>query len=207
MVTKLSYSLAEVIGKMLESDKDQISIYGYALEIIIGAAVKLICILTLAAFLNILAPAILVLICFAAFRLYAGGVHLSVFGRCLLMGTLIIIILSELAVRLSGWGITIPVLAIFTIMVGFIIIRWAPAGTEKNPLIDPVKIHKRTVRLWILFIVWLLAMFTLEFYGNDIIALAMLFGGMGGIFMVTPIAYLVFHGLDRMFNKIGKGVI
>jgi len=167
--------------------------------------IKLTLLVILSLILDIFWPVILVLLAFAGFRLPGGGVHLSTYSRCLVVGLILILALAKLALTMQ----MDPESLIFALVVVsftaiYTIIRWVPAGTEKKKVTNPAEVKGQKLKTTAFFLLWLITCSLLLFYKQDIYALALVSGAAGGLFFITPWGYRIIHNLDNIINITGR---
>jgi len=207
MVKALSITLAQALGSQLQSDKAQVEIYAYGMEILLGALIKLILLIIISLIMNILPFTMLVLAAFACFRIPGGGVHLSTYGRCLSAGLLLILGLAKISESLFLSAEELLLAVILTGIIAIItIILWIPAGTEKKVFTDPEIIKGQKVKTAFFMMIWLTAISLLMFFNLYDFVLAVVLGALAGLFFITPPGYLIMKRLDNILAEIGKEV-
>ncbi len=207
MVKKISKKLANTIGEKLNNDKDQIDIYAYGLEIIIGSILKLILLISLSLAFGIFKTTALCLIVFIIFRHLGGGVHMSTYYRCLTTGVIMFMVLGKMASIDIPWDILI-ILIFITIFLGiYTIFKWVPAGTEKKRVSDKETIIKLKKESFMVLILWMFIQSFFVKYQLKSYSLSITLGALTSFFLISPWGYWVIYTLDNTINKGKKGGI
>lgn len=203
----LSKALARLLGYKLQADQDQIDIFAYSLEVLLGTVFEIFMIVFLAFLLNIAGTTSICLLVFSSIRFLGGGVHSSTYFRCLITGTLLLLGLGKLAaiplsqtVLSSTWLLAL-LLSIYAVS------RWIPAGTAKKVIRDESVRLKQKRKVSILLGIWLVAAGLLINYGLDSYALAALFGIFGSLFLSSPWGYQTIKTLDNFIDKFLIGLL
>ena len=68
MISSICRKTAEALGKELDANNDQVEVYAYALEILLGTTLKLVLIILLATIFDILITTLIFLFTLAIFR-------------------------------------------------------------------------------------------------------------------------------------------
>lgn len=206
MLRELSNQLAVSLGRQLQASNSEVEVYAYGLEITLGMLVKLALLVILAVIFDLLWPVVLVSIGLFGFRLLGGGSHLSTYMRCLIFGLTVILGLAWLSAFLSDMLILL-ILGISVIWGTGVIIERVPAGTEKKTINDAGQIAKQKLLTSLFMLLWCLASLRLLHDGQASMGSALTLGGLMGIFSISTWGYSMTHGLDIMFNQLGKGVL
>jgi Membrane protein putatively involved in post-translational modification of the autoinducing quorum-sensing peptide len=202
-IATISNRIAIYLDNNLASGQDQTEIYSYGLEILLGAFIKLGVILALAWAMNILLTTSIVLITWAAIRCFGGGVHMSTYLKCFILGTTTIVGLGGISQFELG-RVTLIVLFIFTLILEIIVcMQWAPGDTEKKPIKDEWVRQQQKKKMALVIIVWGLISLYLIDRDLNIYALAMLLGAISSAFLITPWGYRLLESID---NRTGKEV-
>lgn len=203
MISLLSNKLARFIGNKLNANADEIEVYAYGAQIIIGALFKLTAIILLAWILDILPATLLLFVTFAAFRCFGGGAHLDSYARCLFFGITLIIGLGLLSkVQLNSIIVVFLMAsaALAAIMIG---LKWVPGDTEKKRIISEKIRSRQKRRYFYVLLFWGTAVVLLLMQSLNNFALAAVLGCFGSTFLITPIGYQFFTGIDNLFKKKG----
>lgn len=195
------------MGRQLQVTDNQVEVYSYGLEILLGSIVKFVLLVILALLLHILSLTMLVLLTFAGFRIVGGGVHLSTYNRCLVVGVALILALAKLStleVNDSLLIIAFVLVALFTL---YTVIRWVPAGTEKKVISNKADRKKQKLETGLFSIIWMLVFMWFLRNGYSNYSLALITGASGSLFLITPGGYLMMANLDRSLDKLREGVL
>src|SRR5690554_3834037 len=97
MLKTISIHLANSLGRQLQSTPQEVEVFAYGLQVLLGSFVKLLVILGTAYILDTLHVTVFFLISFILLRRYGGGVHFSTYGRCLGFGLILSVFFGKLA--------------------------------------------------------------------------------------------------------------
>src|SRR3989304_1441979 len=119
----------KILNTKYPTKEDQIETLEYGFMFILGAVVKGILLVALAALLGVMMPAIILTLTFSSLRVIAGGYHLKTFGKCMIFSISQFIISALIAQhtyqywsKMNLWG-----LFSFCLVIGlYIIIRYVP---------------------------------------------------------------------------------
>lgn len=131
------------------NEKEQVEVITFGLELIFSELSKLIILLLLGYFLNVMLEVIIITVVFSSFRMLSGGVHLDSFLGCLLL-TLTSVILLAVAVKPLASVLTIASLGlsalILYVLIAFLIVLRVPVTNKNHPITLPAKIryYKKT---------------------------------------------------------------
>jgi accessory gene regulator B len=193
------------LGKELGSHKDQVEVYAYALEILLGTTLKLVLIILLATIFDILITTLIFLFTLAIFRWLGGGVHLSTYLRCLLVGLFIVLgmgYVSSLEVdRL--YIVCLFLLSLFTAI--YVIVKWVPVGTDKKKVTEIEKRLRQKRESIYALIVWSIGVIACIHSNLYSYALAAILGSLFSSFLMMPAGYYVIGNLDNMLAVFSKG--
>lgn len=198
MIASICRKTAEKLGRKLQADQDQVSIYAYGLQIIAETFIKFTLIMLVAALCGIFSTTVIFLFTFSLFRWLSGGVHMSSFLRCLIFGLVLI--------PGMGFTATLPVSkTLLTSLYGiaaaanvYVIWRWVPAGTDKKQITDPQKRLKQKKESLLAFIIWnimVLLSFQNHLYAY---AFAAVLGSLFSSFFIMPAGYRLIDTLDQL---------
>jgi len=204
-----SSKMAKYITDVTELGSGQTDSVRYGLEIILGALIKGVILLTTACFLGILPQVIIALACGGLLRLVSGGAHCTSYLRCLGCGLVIYLSSGEIAIflekSLSHDLLPVILLSCYLIM-ALCACLWAPA-----------EVPYRTINYkeWILFkgftLLFLTALLAVAFLSGGHIRVSFIMAGLLALlaqtFSFTPPGYLVIGKIDDILLYItaGKG--
>ena len=173
-------------------NEEQLEIIEYGLEGLYLTIIKIIIILLLAIVLDILKETVLMIIFYNVTRFFTFGLHAKTSTACLITSLLLFIGGTYLATYLQ---IPLIVKIILSIICLILICIYAPADTEKRPLINPKKRKRFKIQSIIISII----MGTLIIYLNDsYISNFMVIGQLEAVIMILPITYKAF---DLPYNN------
>jgi len=198
MISSICRKIAEGLGRKLETESDQIAIYAYALEIILGTILKFTLIIVLALFFGVLKTSLIFLFTFSLFRWLGGGVHLNTYLGCLIVGLFLVLGMGYVA-TLQIDILYLIGLYLFTLSIAiYIIIQWVPAGTPKKQVTDIQKRLKQKKETLSALIVWSILVFICIYYHLYSYALAGITGLLFSSFFTMPMGYKFIDTLDEL---------
>jgi accessory gene regulator B len=207
MIYAISNNLAAYLGKKLNSSHDNIEMYAYGMQILLGAIIKGFGIVGLAWLLNTLNTTLVLFLVFAAFRCFGGGAHLNTYSRCLIFGVSIIVGLGFLSqIYLST--ITLDILfALSFIFAIYTCVKFAPADTEKKPISDEKIRLRQKKKLLLVIVIWSCTIIYLLKIDRNIFTLAMILGGLSSLLLITPLGYQLLALIDKLAAKGGETIV
>jgi len=159
----------------------------YGLESIYLTYTKIIIILVLSIFLNIIKETILLLICYNIIRTFSFGIHATKSIYCLITSLLLFI---------GGVYVTqyihIPLYIKLTISLILLIClyKYAPADTHKRPLINANKRKKYKIISVVLGGIYCIL---IVIFNDHIISNYLLIGMLEAVIMIHPLIYKIFN--------------
>lgn len=169
-----------------EKNEEELEIIEYGLEALYLTFTKIIIILLLSIVLDIFKETLLMILFYNVIRLFAFGLHAKNSTTCLIMSIILFIGGTYLAIYID---IPIELKFILSITCIILIIIYAPADTEKRPLINA----KKRKRFKILSTITSLIITFLIIYFNDkYISNFMLIGMIESTIMILPITYKLY---------------
>ncbi len=205
MISSICLTIAEALGRRLEADNDQISIYAYALEIVLGTIIKLALITLLATLFGILNTALIFLFTFALFRWLGGGVHLSTYLRCLIVGLMLILSMGYVATFDIDKIYVIGLYILSILIAVYVIIQFVPAGTDKKQVTEIKKRVKQKKETLSTLIIWCILVLTCICNNLYSYALAGILGSLFSSFFMMPLGYHFIGALDDLLEIPEKG--
>jgi len=205
MINSICRRIAEVLGKKLESDSDQITIFTYSLEILLGTMIKIALILILAIIFGILKTALIFLFTFSLFRWLGGGIHLSTYLKCLIAGLFLVLGMGYVATLQIGVLYLIALYLLSILITVYVIIYWVPAGTGKKHIKDIKKRVKQKKETLVALIIWSILVFLCLCNNLYSYALAGILGSLCSSFFMMPMGYQFIGSLDNLLITNGKG--
>ena len=173
-------------NKKKDLNSEQLEIIEYGLESIYLTITKIIIILLLAKILNIFKETILMIVFYNIIRLFSFGLHAKNSTACLITSLMLFIGGTYLSIYLN---ISLIIKEILSILCLILIIIYAPADTEKRPLINKKK-RKRFKILSILTTI--IIIFFITYLDNNILSNFMVIGLIEATIMILPITYKLY---------------
>ena len=200
MKKKLFHKILNII-KTYEKDIDEekLEIIEYGLEAIYLTITKLVVIFLVSYLLGIIKETLYVLLFYNFIRLFAFGMHAKKSIHCLIFSLTFFVLIPYL---ISIFSINYLIKIIFSIISFILVIIYAPADTEKRPLINANKRKKFKV----LSIITSFILLCLIIYYRDYPISSYMFAGfMIASIVILPITYKIF-GLPYNNYKTYKEV-
>jgi len=172
--------------------EEQLEIIEYGLESLYLTFTKIIVILLLSIVLDIFKETLYMILFYNVIRLFAFGLHAKNSISCLVTSLILFIGGTYLSIYLS---INLSLKIILSIISIILIAIYAPADTEKRPLIN----RKKRIRFKILSIITsIIVTILIVYYDNHFISNFMLIGMIEATIMILPITYKLF---DLPYNN------
>ncbi|HBQ85641.1 MAG TPA: hypothetical protein DD811_04040 [Syntrophomonas sp.] len=207
MIEKIALNMAKGLGNTLDSE-ESVEIYAYALQGLLMLILNLILVVSAAFFLKIVPTTLVFLAVFIPFRAFGGGVHLSTFPRCIMIGSFLMLGSAYLAAEMSIETYQLALLCFFILLLAlFSTIKWVPASTKKNPINDPEIIHRQKRNMLIATVTWAVCAYSFIYSNNHSLAFAMVLGAIVSIMLISPLGFYLMGAIDGILNKFGKGVL
>jgi len=198
MISDFSNHIALFLGKNLDAEQDKIEVYAYGLEILLGAAIKLVSILALAWVLDALNTTFILLCTYAALRWFGGGAHMSTYLKCLILGTTLIVGLGKISQSNLEMQL-LTNLSMFTLAFAVCIcLKWVPGDTKKKPINDRKIRNKQKGKMAVIIAIWGLAVSYLVQNDANTCVLAMNLGCISSVFFITPWGYQLLTVIDKL---------
>lgn len=182
----LNYCMNIVKNKYPEYDEERLEIIAYGLEGLYLTFSKVIFIFGLAIILKIFKNVLLLLLFYNIIRFTAFGMHAKKSWHCLVMSTSMFIGGVYLCEYLE---LTLTIKIILSIICILLIARYAPADTEKRPIIN--KKRRKIYKIFSVISAGLFSIFIVIFSEN-IISNYLLFSMIFATLMILPISYKIF---------------
>lgn len=193
--------IAVTMGTQLQVERDKIDIFAYGLEIILGTLVQLTLLILLSFIIGAFKTTMVCLVAFASLRYFGGGTHLSTYSGCLIVGTALLLGLGKLAMTIDVSLAALTGISALTLLTGiYIILRWAPAGTEKKQIKDEsIRLRQRNKALFVLTVCSAVTMVLIQ-QELTAYAFAAVLGTLGSLFLITPWGYRAVKALGNIPN-------
>lgn len=179
-------SMIKNISKYYSYDEEKIQIIKYGLSSLYLTLSKSIVIFSLAYFLGIIKPLLILMTLYGLLRLTVFGVHAKKSWHCWISSLILFIGCPYLCLNLIiDYKVKVALGLICVILLSF----FAPADTEKRPLKNQ---KKRTIYKIISIINSLIFTISFAFVENNTISNCILFSLMLSVFVVLPSTYKLF---------------
>lgn len=203
MIAAVSKNIATYLGNRLITSQDQVEVYEYGLQILLGAMIKVVLIVFLSWALNTFNITLVLFLVFAAFRCFGGGAHLSTYPRCLIFGTSIIVGLGLISqFHLDSTVLKVLFISNFIFAI-YACIKWVPAGTEKKQFTCDKVCSLQKKKLLILIIIWSFMIVYLMGLAQNTYVLAVILGAWGSLSLITPWGYQLLATIDKLADMKG----
>ena len=198
---KLSKALARFLGYKLQADQDQIEIFAYSLEVLLGTVFEICLIIFLAFLLNIPGTTSICLLVFSSMRFLGGGVHCNTYFKCLVTGSLLLLSLGKLATLPLSQSVLSSIWLLALLLGIYAVSQWIPAGTAKKVIRDEAVRLRQKRKFSFLLGIWLVVAGLLIHYQLGNYALAVVLGILSSLFFVSPMGYQTINNLDNFIDK------
>lgn len=179
----IEHSIARIRKQFKEYDEDKIAEIKYGLEGLYIMVTKTIIIFGIAIILNIWKELLLLLLFFNLLRMPGFGLHAKSSGKCLISSTTIFIGLALLSKYISIPFLIRLIVAIFC-TVNFCL--YAPADTEKRPLINKKKRCIYKVIIVIIALIYTILQFIIK---DSLILNILVFSMAIECVLINPLSY------------------
>lgn len=204
MIKSFSQKLAKWLGKYLTCREEDLEIYAYGLEIILGGILKIGLLLLISLRLNILLTTVLCTIGFVEIRFFGGGGHFCTYTRCLAGSLAILLLLGKIATLNLNINL-IFILIFLNIFLGvYAIIKWIPAGTHKKTVTDENQRTKQKLKTLIMLVIYVGMALIFVQYQLRPSAFSLLLGILASFFLITPLGYFFLQSIDRFLDLLHR---
>ena len=183
----LNYCMNKIKKKYPNYDNDTLDIIRYGLESVYLTFTKLILILILAIYLDKLKNLLILLIFYNIIRLTAFGMHAKKSWHCLIISLTLFIGGMYLCEYIN---LSLIIKSIISLICILLIYKYAPADTEKRPLINKKK--RKKYKIFSLISSFGFTILIIIFNEN-IISNYLLLGMIEATIMIIPITYKIFN--------------
>lgn len=166
--------------------EDELEVIEYGLESIYLTITKIIVILLLSIVLNIFKETLLTLLFYNIIRIFAFGLHGKNSTQCLITSIILFIGGAYLSIYLN---ISLTIKIIICLISIILISIYAPADTEKRPLINKKKRIKFKILSIIVSIIMTIAIIVLK---EKYISNFILIGLVEEVIMILPLTYKIY---------------
>jgi len=206
MINKFAHKIAVTMGAQLQVDRDKVDVFAYGLEIILGALVQLTLLIWLSLIMDVFTTTMICMVAFASLRCFGGGIHLSTYSGCLIVGITMLLALGKLATIAVGIE-TLVVISIATLLMGiFTTFKWVPAGTAKKQIKDRTIRLRQRKKTFLTLIVWSIIILLLITQQSTAHAFAAVLGAFSSLFLITPWGYGAVQALENILKLPERGV-
>jgi len=200
MLKTLTLNMGKSLGNILQTG-EQAEVYAYALELLLMVLINLVLVILAAFCLQIVPTTLAFLAVFIPFRGWGGGVHMSTFPRCLVVGSSLMLGSAYFASVEMMNRLPLEVLLVVGLM--FVLIctlKWVPANICRNPTNSAETLKRQKRKMLITVFIWagsVSAFIALQY--NDL-ALAMILGAIVSAVLISPFGFKLIGSVDRMLN-------
>lgn len=206
MIKAIALDLAEILSNILDS-KENMEIYAYALELLFMVILNLTLVILAAFYLRIVPTTLAFLAVFIPFRGFGGGVHMSTFPRCLVMGSLLMLGSAYLAARVNIQPYQLDILLGFGMLFTLLCtVLWVPANKGNDSVNNTQRVHKQKRNMFIGAAICIGCIWTLIYFNHNTLAFAMVLGAIVSTVLISPLGFILMGVIDRILNNLGKGV-
>lgn len=201
---------AQYLGRELNFDQKDTETVRYGIEIILGALIKGVFITFISYWIGITPYVLAVLATSSIFRLVSGGVHCSTYGRCLVLGTAMMVLTGSLSLIIGPYvkKDSMLLFVMLTTLTGlYFVKKYAPAD-NCNKCITKEEKRAKYRRLSLFFVVIWAAGITFiilvcrQAPSTYSLVLASIGGFLGQIFSLCPVGYRLIGCIDNVLGKI-----
>lgn len=203
MLSRFCTKLAVYIGEELQQ-QERVAVIKYGLQIVFGALSQGMVILASLYFLGIIKIGVVIMSSFIVFRLISGGPHCTSFERCLISSLVSFIILTYLALIISG---IMSLLSTVFIMTGSLIVllivsnKYCP-GAHSARYIPQQKIRiSKRIAYTFLTSIYLVGLYLCLRESYNEFAVGLLIGVAWQGFLITPQGYWCLEKFDLFLKK------
>lgn len=181
----LNYCMNSVKKKFPEYDQDKLEVIEYGLEGIYLTFTKIILIICLSLILGIFKKTLLLILFYNIIRFSAFGLHAKKSSHCLIMSTSLFIGVVYICEYIE---LSLIIKSIISLICILLISKYAPADTEKRPLINKKKRKKYKIMSILSSMIFSILIVIFNEYS---ISNYLLFGMFEATLMVLPISYKI----------------
>lgn len=182
----LKFCEKTIVNNVKNIDEDKLEIINYGLESIYLTVVKIIIIFVLSLALGIFKEVIIMLFSYNIIRYFAFGLHAPNSTSCLITSIILFIGGAYFSMYIN---ISLQLKIILSIISIILVYIYAPADTEKRPLIN---IKKRKKYKFLSIFVSIIIGLVLIIFHNHFISNFLLIGLLEEVIMILPITYKLY---------------
>jgi accessory gene regulator B len=204
MLKNLALNMAENLGNVLDSPQN-VEIYAYALELLFMVVLNLTLVILVALYLQFLPTTLAFLAVFIPFRGLGGGVHLSTFPRCIVVGSGLMLGSAYLAAAVNIKPYQLGLLLVLALLFVLVCtIKWVPASTDKSSYNRSQTVNRQKRNMLITAFIWAGCAAGLIYCQYNTLAFAMVLGAIVSTLLISPLGFGLMRFIDRMLNYLGK---
>lgn len=199
-----SYGCANLLSTRLNENHQKRGIYYFGFQALIGGIVKGVLLVAASLIAGAFIPTVVVIASFAALRLQAGGYHMDTYGKCIAVSIAMFLAggtITQYTWRYWGFACITALVAVSFVLGMYVLIRWAPRDNPNRPITKPKEIKKFRILSFMYMGVWLVVQMILLYTKSYMYVLAVCFGLLLEIFIVSPFGYSLF---DRLSGKMSR---
>lgn len=188
--------------------QDKTAVLAYGLELIIGESFKLGLLFALSSIFGLLNPTLLFLSTAIPFRLISGGGHCSTYFRCVVLTIAIYLMLPAIVFKihpLLDIKFALAILPIVLVVALIAISLWIPAENPNRSFNEKEKARFKKLSLAFI-IIWLLGSLLVYILipgpAFKLYLASTLTGILWQIFLVSPIGYMFFAAVEKLFDLV-----
>lgn len=199
LANAMASQMAEAAGYNEKTDELR-----FGLEIILGAIIKGVVLFFLAYLLNVLPHVAAALVTGGLFRMLSGGAHCTSYGRCLVMGVIMYLLIGRTAFALAQFitpDMLVALTCIVTLIAAVCTIKRAPGETTHRPMNEHREKHRFKVLSLLYLTLWLGLLFYLMNKVDHAILLASILALVLQTLSFTPLGYGFIARADEMMAR------
>lgn len=206
MIEKICERIMEKLRAKVQMSEERAEVINFGLLVLIGEIPKVILILGIAWYFNILKLTLITFIAMSIYRTQAGGFHLEGHISCFMFSLIVFCGTSFLAkaIETSNMNLIYILYGLIFVLDMIVISKYAPADTEKIPVINMKKRRKKKMSSYIAVII--IYIYAIGISNSQVVSnicvLTTLIQSIG----MTPIAYKISKCEYGEVSKIEYGI-
>lgn len=200
LIKRFSIKIASFLKNQSESEKTDIEILAYGMEIAIRTIIKIFMTVILSLILQIFDTTFICILNFVIFRIIGGGAHLDTYLGCLSLSIIIFLIIGKLS-KINISSDILMILLLLVILFGlYVTIKYVPADTEKRRITNSKKIIKAKRNTLLVLVVWMIGIMMLIKKLYISFATASILGTLISFLFMTALGYAIIDRLNSFFE-------
>lgn len=193
--------LSNKVQNKFPTKEDQIEVYNYSIQWIIGALFKGILFISISYIFGVLIPSLVVMLTFSGLRVKAGGYHFRTYSKCSFISLLMFVGSALIAQHTHQYWSNIDIWVLITLccLIGiYAILRYVPRDTENKRITNIQQIQK--AKKWSLYylIIWTSIMTISLLLNFNLFVISSCFGLLLELFSISKVGYEhVYATLDK----------